>query len=812
MASPFSVFRKRQKLWMAITCLLAIVAFVFLPNMGSLLGRGREGQRDLVVVETKKYGDLRLSDLATLRWEKQKVRGVLIELKQALVGDSRAAEMVFDENFGPVDDDRLIDTWLRVRRAQELGMTVSEESIRHFLEGWTESKVPLDKIQAAIRRTGITDAQFFDLLRSELLAQRLVQTFVPSVFIGNEPIATPSQRWDWWNRINRMAVIEAVPFAVANYIDGVKAPGDKVLEDFFEENKDRVPNPVSPDPGFRRPQKVAIEYFKADLAQFAAKVGNAEVLKEYENNKEEYDRRFRIPPPRRPAGPALSNEPSNTKKANEPKPKAEPAAKQKAPQAKSTVVEPKKEQTPKQTPKTPNVEKSKPAADMKQTPPQASPKADLKEPTKTQDSKGASAAADRSPFVLTAFQADKPGDRPTQSSAASQPSSRPAPPKAVSPAVKDQKQTAKEQKPAGKEQKPATKEQPHPAANKPAAEPTADELLDELPDALKKRIRRDIAIGKIQQAFENLRKPVEEYQQECRKYDSEKAQLERAHKQIPPAPSTAALEKLAKQNGLSFDRTRRLSEWEAQATDVGASLIEGRYPVCVYIYKASKYRSEASLGGDAAYLSWKSEDVKEYTPKFDDPGVRDEVLHTWKMIEARGLAKKAAESLADEANRTGKPLKQLLANRPELRLVLPPQFSWLSLSPVAVTSMQRPRPYISTVAGVPTPGEKFMAEVFRLEPGQAGVAFNAPETTAYVVRPSEFTPSYKVRWMLFLKDSFATYESAGVPDGAKVFQAWGEEIKKSVGFKWGPGHKVEQANELNRGGPRSQPTPIDEED
>ena len=143
----------------------------------------------------------------------------------------------------------------------------------------------------------------YDLLRDELLAQRLVDTFRPSIRIGNEPIATPSRRWDSFNRVNRKAVIEAVPFAVANYVDEVKRPSDEVLKKFFEENENALPDPTSPNSGFRRPQKVAIEYIKADVAQFAAKVSDAEVLKEYEDNKDEYDRISNptAPPPRKPA-------------------------------------------------------------------------------------------------------------------------------------------------------------------------------------------------------------------------------------------------------------------------------------------------------------------------------------------------------------------------------------------------------------------------------------------------------------------------------------------------------------------------------
>jgi hypothetical protein len=799
MASPFAMFRKRQKLWMAVACLLAIIAFVFLPNMGSLLS-DTKGQEDLVVVKTKKYGDLRLSGMQRLRSQKQKVRAVLVELVQQAGLDPARAEDLFNRTFGKITDDNLVDTWLKVQRAQEIGMVISDDTVTRFLEEWTAKRVPIDRIEEAFKRTpAVTDAQFYDLLRDELLAMRFTRAFVVSIFAGGEPIATPSQRWDWFNRVNRMAVIEAVPLAVADYVNKVKDPDDKddkVLKAFFEENKDRLPNPASPEPGFKRPQKAALEYFQADIAKFAAKVTSAEILKQYEENKDEYDRRFRIPPPRRPAKPEAAKDAEKAKKADEIKPKPQPnAANKTVPTAKPPVVEPKTE--PKTPSETPKKEQKPPAADTKQAPPKATPNPETKEPNKAHDSKGASSAASRSPFMLAAAQTEKSADKPPKSPAVSDPSVKAAPPP-----VKAESSPAKPEKPAAKEQKPAAK--------KALSQKDAAELFEELPVALKTEIRQQIALEKIQRAFENLRKPVEEYQQECRKYDLLKIQRERAKQKAPPPRFSVDLEKIAKENGLSFNRTKLLSVWQAQESEIGASLIRGAIPVWAYIYQTSKFRYAVSRDANAAYLFWKNDDEKETVPKFDDKGVREEVLHAWKMIQARSLAKKAAKSLADQASSGGKRLDQLVKDRPDMRVVLPPKFSWMTEIPVASTTQQRPRFRISAVAGVPMAGDDFMATVFQLEPGQVGVAFNAPETVVYVVRPSEFTHSYEVRWKLFLADSFATYADVGMADDLKVLEAWNEEIKKSAGFEWGPGRKVEQANAPNRGNQQQQP--IDDED
>ena len=143
------------------------------------------------------------------------------------------------------------------------------------------------------------------------------------------------------------------------------------------------------------------------------------------------------------------------------------------------------------------------------------------------------------------------------------------------------------------------------------------------------------------------------------------------------------------------------------------------------------------------YLFWKTEDVKEYVPKFDEPGVREEVLTEWKMIQARKLAMAQAESLAKEAEKAaGKSLKQTFAAQPELHVISPPPFSWMTFGNVALTGPQEPRR--SSIEGIEMPGQDFMRTVFHLQPEQVAAAFNEPQTIAYVVRLAEFTPSYKV--------------------------------------------------------------------
>ena len=96
------------------------------------------------------------------------------------------------------------------------------------------------------------------------------------------------------------------------------------------------------------------------------------------------------------------------------------------------------------------------------------------------------------------------------------------------------------------------------------------------------------------------------------------------------------------------------------------------------------------------------------------------------MIEARKPALKQAKLLAAEAEKAGKSLQHYFADQPNMRVVLPPKFSWMTVGNLASL---RPAQYarLSPVAGVEMPGDEFMRTVFGLEkPGQIAVAFNAP--------------------------------------------------------------------------------------
>ena len=312
MASPFSVFRKNQKVMIAVLGVLAMFAFVFLPIIMEQMGI--RTVRNPVVVKTSKYGNLHGSDVEALRRQRQKVLGVLTEAIQTNYPTLPPAiiRQWLEARIGPATEEAVVNGWLLARYAEQMGVVISDKTIIAFLKKQTTGAANPDQLfHAAFKRLGITEIQFLSAMRDELAVLQLDSMFRVSL-MG----VTPAQRWEYFKRVKQMATIEAVPVAVANYLDRVGKPSDEELIAFFEEAKERYPLPGSPEPGFREPQKVALEYFKADYEKFAAPnmVTDEEIQAHYEKNKDLYDQPAQKPEERKPRRKRKKSHPPRTRR------------------------------------------------------------------------------------------------------------------------------------------------------------------------------------------------------------------------------------------------------------------------------------------------------------------------------------------------------------------------------------------------------------------------------------------------------------------------------------------------------------------
>lgn len=812
MASPFAVFRRNRKAMMVALTVMVMFGFVFIPMLMDAMG-SRQGA-DPVIVSTARYGNLTQSHINQLVHRHARLVAFVRELGTAVMqaqgrGDE-ANKLLFHlraDESNPVPD--VVRLWSLARYAQEIGMSVDNPAINDYLVLLTEKRVKPFVLDDILKRHSMRESELFELLRESLLSMGLVDAIIPSV-----AITTPGQRWDYFQRIRRQAKVELVPIAVKNYVGQVAEPNEAELKQFFEEHRKQPWPPSSPTPGFFQPAKVRLRYIKADLDEIADKhITEAEVLAQYEQDKDRYDRQNRpridLGVPDEPKTPAkspadstggseeerpASAPPTNGEASPADKPKVEshpddakPAMEEPAPapaanagtapaeeggEAKTSKGEGEKGKGESKSDSTSApAEKSseKPAMDDSSlrrmyVPVQfaglaeESPAATTEKTEDSGDRKPNEPATDAPLEPKSSSGGETSGDSGGEQSK-EQPSESPKP--APNATNGDAGSMANDQaKPAGADQ-PAEPKTSVPEITTPPTGPT---------DEIKQQIRRELASRKIDELFQQVVRRLTQYREQ---------KIIGQGKVDPPD-----FETWAKENRLVQVNTDLLPEWDLRKLELADAIAEsgGSFLETVFGQRLFIPTRGFDLRG-SQFIWWPIEESKPRTPKWEEDGVRQTVLDAWKLVKARDLAKQAADKLLAEARKTGKPLKEVFAGRADLEVLDPPEFTWMTAGSVAPL-LSAGRLEVSAVGGVEWPGNEFMRATFDLSPGESAVAMNQPRTFVYVIRVVDFTPSDNVLWESFTTLEYRHYAQIAAGDmQAKLF-GWFAQIEDAIGLKW----------------------------
>jgi len=835
MASPFKVFRKHQKVLIATLGVMAMIAFVFLPIVMQSMNQGPAA--DPVVVETDDYGKLHKSDLDRLverrwrvirflndlvarfegpeqeaTWEANRLLREAMRSGPANQGDGdrspaklqeRAAALFQQADqwrqmgepartlrayIGPASEEAVVDTWLCARRAEQLGMVVNDKVINDRLRELTANRLKPVEITAIIKNTtDMSPQQFFAVLRHELLAVELKKSFALSL-----QGSTPAQRWEYDQRLNRQATVELIPVAVKGHVHRIEDPEEAVLEEFFEKHKLKYKRPGSPEPGFCRPRKVAVRYVQVDAKTFekaAEAVTEEEIQAEFEKRKHilDWDPNEPLLPPE------PEKEPEEGKETKEPdQPENQPAG--------ETDQTPKKpdgepdKTSPQQTP----AEETGPAEEPPvETPKDPAEKLPEKKPAGEPEGPTDDTPAEKQDNTDTTVpQPDDPGD--TSSARRSSPFR-----------LASMRQVNEEDTATGD-------------AESQEVAPFDFQAFQRRVQSQRIRaaLRNELAANKL---FGRLEQALKKHKDELEQGVADLA--EPAAGELIPPPK-ADLVQLAEESNLSLQTTPLMSQYDVSAyvdrhglirSVVGGTFDARRVPfVEMAVGKDSRLalfdakRSQDDQGNH--YLFWAVQQTKhrpsepeegadpslwEGEPKFQDPGMREEVLLAWKMERARELAVQEAEQLAEKARQAEKSLRATFADQPEIPVVSAGPFTWMTYENVPQQDRSSTPPSYSKVPGVEWAGREFMQTVFGMNPGNVAVAMNHPQTIAYVIRVESFqylgvAPAggertvvpRRTAWENFLVEYRVNYEQVGSYDKRELMNAWLEDLKKTVGFQW----------------------------
>jgi hypothetical protein len=760
MAGSFNIFRRYQKIALAALAVMAMLAFVVLPQLMQVGGDGVAAGNPLVV--SWQGGGLRESGLDRAVVTRRALNQFLMALQAAASGSDRVQPPL------PDDEKSVVDSMLLAREAEANGIVISDTVVNDFIAIWTGNRVSQEDIRSVIdqlrSRAGITEQDIFDGLRTLLLGERMQALALRGTGVESAP---PGWRWDAFRRLEQSATVEVVPVIVESLSDEVPEPSAAALRAVYEQYKEDLPEARSSTPGFREPARIRYDAIVGTpdvfLAEAEKEVSDEEIAKFYEENKDSLYKQADQPadPAEQAEEPAAAETPAE--KAEE---KAEPAP----------AAEQKGE---------PAAETGEPAAKTTQQPPTAEPKVDPKVDPKATPADAAAELPKAAkvaqggvirPVAFRQPRSDAAADAADAVKDVAKDVADPAgTPAARSPAKAEQGEEASESaKTDGKDGSET------PTENTPAEPEVAYEPLDKVRDDVRTRLARQAADRKVGEIFDKISSRIATYADD----------LELALGVGEPVPSPPDVEKMAAEYGLEVVRSDFVDASEAIAAGgVGASFqlsFSERFGVRQQQWVAMFFAPEAARWRPAVtrdmagnrYLSWKNEDRPEFTPTFAE--VQEDVQRVWRLLEARPLATKQAEAIVALA--PGSTLAEAVAGQEGVEATTVGPFTWLTRGTAPFGSA----PVLSQPAGVQMAGEDFMEAVFGLEPGERAVAFNEPQTICYAIRLAGFEPVEETLRERFVDASTDPRRLSMMAEDEtrEVRSRWLEEIEKRYAVEW----------------------------
>lgn len=785
MKSPFAIFRKHQRTSMVILVGLSLIAFVLfdafmqsdeIPTpliiITAMLVVGGAGwiwgmQQDKaseygmwgvilgaalafgIVFAGRKpaevyadSGSLSSIEVYNLQQQRETANRFMVEAIRAThderTGGDRLGRFQFGLGLdGSLSSRRDVVTGELLRReAHRLGLVATDASVSEYIKQATDNKITAEQFNKIRTEMRISEKQLYDALRAELEAK------MASELMYQFPLTQPpEQYWEYFRQLYVKQTCELAAVPVSEFIDESAEPPPAELEQLFAQYRENVPNFTKEGrldegrPGFLQPRRVKLAVLEAvydDAAKLVAAVTEDEI-------KTHYEEQIRKP--------------------------AEERAKRAA-ELPATPTPPKAgESTPGPSlPGTPPTETPAPAETPSGAAPASVPEGDADSDPKT-PSDPTPPESGESPSEPGAC-----GDEP-ESSSAEQPSTpaaeNPSTEAPGTPAASGEKPAESPPASTTSESEPAEAAGTPPVStpvsgNEDAADPpTPQPAVPLLDEALKETIRKQLQDERVNKKLEEIANAASIYVQD--NIGRFVFAVEDDPEKITPATATERAEKYAADQGLHYEETPLLSQQElVQSEDYRVGMAYLAMPgqqnvIAGAVFQTGaqdRYRPMIARSDETQswYVVWKLDEQDDPEPKLSDERVKEQVVKTWRELQAREKAQMRAAELAQLARDSGKDLSEALAEQhvtssadsPLVTVLNTGEFYWKS-----VPGLPRPGPYsfqgppqLSSPAGVEKAGPAFMQTVFdELGVGDVGVAPNADRSVFYVAKVVSRTPS-----------------------------------------------------------------------
>ncbi len=768
----FDVFRRHQKKWMAALAIMAMIAFSFPASRCGDLGSAPE-QEAVAVIFGRAITEMELQEAEQQR---TMANSFVLRCRQA-IGDPlalvMAEQLIESVGFGAPTRESLLQAMALEHLADQMNVVITDEMVEAWIKQITDGRLSTEQFRSVIASLGIDEMSLYDMLRRQLRIQR-----VPELTLGRQmagtALVTPLEAWHFYRKLHERISFDLIPVPAAKFTDQVAEPDEATLRKLFNQYADRLPDPDSPQPGFKEPHKVQLQYAYAAIDEFLTvfkpEVTEEEVKQEYKRNKELY----RIVPAEKSepeAKEAEQRKPEGSRKerGSQPEPQMNPS---------NTKTLPAKH-TPQQ---------KKPAEDKQKGQPQrkkqASPESNKVQAKDNPEPVFKVAAQEQASATNQRAKARNASDSPQPAAASQSSSQKHAGKKPAEEAGKKNSESASEGPKPGQqtEQTPSETEEQQPRYR------PLEEVRNEIRDRLARDKARSELIGRLRRLAARVNDfAIEKYLPAKEQYEAEKENSQRKElKFVPPEPPELAAP--AKQLGLEFQTTDLVPVTELdQLPDLGqARQLLGEepdgdpLPAAIESDELFDPREFGNPETDSYFVVWKCQDVPEHTPQFKQ--VRAKVLAAYKLIEARKLARKRAEELADQLRKSRGELSKLTAKFKELEDVVSvkdPVPLWSTAPQLYLSSFAPPKVIQTEIPGLESPGEKIYQTTFELNEGEIAVAANQAETVFYVIIVRKRKPASRE---LFAQSAAVTERQLQMRKYRQVMQKWLEQFRHDAGL------------------------------
>lgn len=669
MASPFSLFRRNQKVLTVILTCLAMFAFIILqsleqmsssaiiPVIFGLAGAGlawmwgSQNERGIsylwigvgmlfgviagamLVSQAGNQGGVttslgRLSNRELLEMKQQRdmanqfVAGAFRERKE-----NAYAFMMDRYLFGQTSTRDVVIKQLLAHEADQLGIQISDEYITNYIKEISENNISRKKLTELRGQIGLGESELYDLLRTELRAQVAYRVLNP------ELVHMPDQYWNDFEKLNVRHSIDAVAIPVEPFAARLPRPSDAEIKEIFEAFKGVYP--MGENPGFVQPDRLKLAWFESDYETAEALVGEipeAELKARYEERKDTEYKIETLPDPGSSFddGAPKFGEPPAPDKSTPAETDGEPAKDAaKADDAETSPPAKKDGDAPAETPKSDEA----PASEKKATDDISTPEPETEECGDEEDQEANSETQEA--------KKDEPPKAVAEKKAAADPRS-----------VEEAKPT--EEPPAAPVDAPK---------DAPEVAPTPDlsevkyRSFEEVRDEIRDLMLREKTEERIEQQIAAAITAVKDWRFTLREMNPEISDEELAASIATKATA------YAKENGLKFvNPDEFLSQQELiehdeyrigtarEPSDPTDFMAQPQTAAArLYTGATTLFIPEEAQGqfDDTRYAFWATGEKEQHVPALDEPGVREQVEKAARLKNARPAAEARAKQLAE---------------------------------------------------------------------------------------------------------------------------------------------------------------------